>query len=221
MYRDIPTSRLLLRPVQTNEEGSIDLERFHTLWSNEQATKWSMRGPCRTLAESKAWMASIVPMPMPTINIRVSYSVLYAESDGGLMHPVNVDEKDWKMAGIVTLLPTDFKLEGESFTYAHGADGDPYRAVELGYLFAPEVWGKGFATESVRAVLDVYKRDVQPTDALFPREILAWVHEKNAGSRRVLQKVGFKEVRQFEAQGWLPLVEDAKKHIVVYFRMDV
>ncbi|EGX96475.1 Acyl-CoA N-acyltransferase [Cordyceps militaris CM01] len=242
MYCDIPTSRLLLRPVQTNEEGSIDLERFHTLWSNEQATKWrsvhhlasnsyllafsltfpgSKRGPCRTLAESKAWMANIVPMPMPTNNLCVSYFVLYAEGDGGFVHPVNVDEKDWKMAGIVTLLPTDCKLADESLTYARGAEGDPYKVLELGFLFMPEVWGNGFATESVRAVIHVYRRDVQPTNALFPREILALVHEKNAGSRRVLQKAGFNEVHQSEAIEWLPLVDDSKtqKHTVVHFRM--
>ncbi|ATY63550.1 Acyl-N-acyltransferase [Cordyceps militaris] len=220
MYCDIPTSRLLLRPVQTNEEGSIDLERFHTLWSNEQATKWSKRGPCPTLAESKAWMANIVPMPMPTNNLCVSYFVLYAEGDGGFVHPVNVDEKDWKMAGIVTLLPTDCKLADESLTYARGAEGDP-KVLELGFLFTPEVWGNGFATESVRAVIHVYRRDVQPTNALFPREILALVHEKNAGSRRVLQKAGFKEVHQSEAIEWLPLVDDSKtqKHTVVHFRM--
>lgn len=127
MYDDVSTPRLLLRPVCTNEEGSNDLDRFHTVWSDEQATKWrfvspftaqldlkligrSQRGRCKDLAESKAWMAGIVPLPMPTNKTRVSYFALYAESSDGFTHPTQVDEKGWKTAGIVTLLPTNFGL---------------------------------------------------------------------------------------------------------------
>lgn len=177
-----------------------------------------MRGPCKDLTESKAWMAGIVPLPMPTNKVRISYLVLYAESDGHLTHPKQVDGEDWKMAGVVTLLPTNFKLEGEVDDFIRG-NGDPYKAVELGYLFMPEVWGQGFATESVRAVLDAYRQDIQDTNALFPREIHATVHEKNTGSRRVLEKVGFKEFGRFEGQGSLPLVDDLQTHTAIHFRM--
>ncbi|KAJ6789418.1 hypothetical protein PWT90_03648 [Aphanocladium album] len=206
MQRDIHTSRLLLRPVRTNEDGSTDLGRFHALWSSDQATRWSRRGPCKTLEESKAWMAGIIPIPMPTNKIRVSYFVLYASGDEGLIHPASVDEKQWKMGGVVTLLATDFKLENELDTRIR--------------IFMPEIWGQGFATESVQAVLDAYGRDVAPSHALFPREILANAHAKNAGSRRVLEKTGFKEVGRFDSEGCLPLVDDAQKYTIVHFRAE-
>ncbi|KAJ3479156.1 hypothetical protein NLG97_g8390 [Lecanicillium saksenae] len=219
MYQDIVTSRLLLRPVRTNDDGSTDLARFHKLWSNEQAARWSPRGPCKTLEESKAWMAGIVPIPMPTNKIRVSYFVLYAVGNEGLIHPTSVDETQWKMGGVITLLPTDFKLGSEPDARIRGPD-DPYPAVELGYLFLPETWGQGFATESVQAVLDIYRRDIAPSHALFPREIQANALAENAGSRRVLEKTGFKEVGQFDSECHLPLVNDAQKHTVVHFRAE-
>lgn len=90
--------------------------------------------------------------------------------------------------------------------------------MELGYLFVPQVWGNGFATESVQAVLDNYRTAIQPLDARFPREIQASAHGKNAGSLRVLHKTGFKEVGQFDCEGSLPLVDDMQNHTVVHFR---
>lgn len=163
-------------------------------------------------------MAGIVPLPMPTNKVRISYLVLYAERDGQLIHPNRVDDQDWKMAGVVTLLPTNFKLGGEVDDCIRG-DGDPYKAVELGYLFMPDVWGQGLATESVRAVLDTYRKEIQGTNAFFPHEIHATVHEKNTGSRRVLEKVGFKEFGRFEGQGSLPLVDDSETHTAIHFRI--
>lgn len=162
-------------------------------------------------------MAGIVPLPMPTNKIRVSYFVLYANGEHGLIHPTEIDEQDCKTAGIVTLLGTNFKLDSETDTRTRGAD-DPYKAVELGYLFLPAVWGQGFATESVQAVLDIYKRDIAPTDAVFPREIQANVHAKNAGSRRVLEKTGFKEAARFDVEACLPLVDGVQDYTVLHLR---
>ena len=161
-------------------------------------------------------MAGIVAIPVPTNKIRVSYFVLYAEGNKGLVNPTEIDEKYWRMAGVVTLLPTNFKLEDEVDDCVRGPD-DPYKAIELGYLFLPEVWGKGFATESVRAVLGAY-RHIAATNLLCPREIQANAHAQNVASRRVLEKSGFKEVSRFESEACLPLVDGAKKYTVVHFR---
>jgi RimJ/RimL family protein N-acetyltransferase len=57
--------------------------------------------------------------------------------------------------------------------------------VEIGYVIAPEMWGKGFATEAVRMVVDT-------VFALSPAmRILANSRSHNPASRRVLEKVGF------------------------------
>ncbi len=64
----------------------------------------------------------------------------------------------------------------------------PEYGPEVVYIFAPEVWGRGFATELVRASLDV----------AFGELGLPWVgaftRPANLASARVLEKCGFVRV---------------------------
>jgi RimJ/RimL family protein N-acetyltransferase len=53
---------------------------------------------------------------------------------------------------------------------------------EVGYWFGKEFWGRGIASESLRQFLGVVKS----------RPLSAHVAKHNAGSRRVLEKCGFK-----------------------------
>ena len=55
----------------------------------------------------------------------------------------------------------------------------------LGYVLAPEVWGKGYASEAVTAVVDA------AFSLTHCVEIHASVRVENPASRRVLEKVGF------------------------------
>ena len=55
----------------------------------------------------------------------------------------------------------------------------------LGYALAPEVWGKGLATEAALAAIDA---GFSLTSAV---EMLATAHIENPASRRVLEKCGF------------------------------
>jgi RimJ/RimL family protein N-acetyltransferase len=58
----------------------------------------------------------------------------------------------------------------------------------LGYALAPEAWGKGLATESVRAMIDA-------AFSLSEVSVIeASVQVSNPASRRVLEKVGFAHV---------------------------
>lgn len=57
--------------------------------------------------------------------------------------------------------------------------------IELGYLFARKVWGKGYATEIARAVVAYgFKK-------LGFREIIAITDAENTASQKVLEKIGF------------------------------
>jgi len=61
-------------------------------------------------------------------------------------------------------------------------------AAELGYHFRRTAWGKGYATEAVRAVVAY---------GLGPGgcgRILACIHPENGASRRVLTKCGFQRI---------------------------
>jgi RimJ/RimL family protein N-acetyltransferase len=62
---------------------------------------------------------------------------------------------------------------------------------EVGYMFHPSSWGKGYATEALAAYLRAYFEK-------FPREelVVAKTDVTNAGSRKVAEKVGFVEVRR-------------------------
>lgn len=68
----------------------------------------------------------------------------------------------------------------------HPASGG---AVAIGFYVARRYWGRGFATEAARAVIDHGFRVLK-----LPR-ILASVQTGNAASVRVLEKLGFKHVR--------------------------
>jgi RimJ/RimL family protein N-acetyltransferase len=61
--------------------------------------------------------------------------------------------------------------------------------VDLGYAFLPRFWSKGYAIESVRAVLE-FARNVVGLE-----ELLAIVDPNNQASIRVLEKAGFKYER--------------------------
>jgi RimJ/RimL family protein N-acetyltransferase len=59
------------------------------------------------------------------------------------------------------------------------------REIELGYLFARKVWGKGYATEIAAAVMNYgFKK-------LGFREIIAITGAENTASQKVLEKIGF------------------------------
>ena len=74
---------------------------------------------------------------------------------------------------------------------------DPGWGTEVGYAFHPRAWGQGFATELV--TLSVQLADL----VLKLPEVVAYVRAGNAGSRRVLEKTGFVEIREVPELGRL------------------
>ncbi|USX48888.1 GNAT family N-acetyltransferase [Lentzea sp. HUAS12] len=94
----------------------------------------------------------------------------------GRRHGVFVVELDGEMIGMISFDVVD---EGR----------------ELGYLFLPSSWGKGFAYEACVAALDWYA-------AAHPGEPLASITQTaNVASMRLLAKLGFTEGEHFEAYG--------------------
>lgn len=69
-------------------------------------------------------------------------------------------------------------------------------AVDIGYRFHPDYWGKGFATESNQACID-YARANMNFDTVFGE-----VMPENVDSSHVLKKLGFKLVRQYQEDGY-------------------
>lgn len=100
------------------------------------------------------------------------------------------------LAKMIAIAP----VEGEDFIIEHdgrliGKAGF-YRFPEIGYIFDPEVWGQGFASEALAAVLDrafaIHR---------LPRA-LADVDPRNTASIRLLERLGFRETHR-QARTWL------------------
>ena len=62
-----------------------------------------------------------------------------------------------------------------------------FHFAEVAYIVDPEYWGEGVGTEAVRRVVDFLVRDMKL------HKIRASVFVKNVASKRVLEKVGFKQ----------------------------
>ena len=66
---------------------------------------------------------------------------------------------------------------------------DPGWNFEIGYYFRPDVWGRGYASELVNAALAIADQQLR-----LP-EVWAMAHPDNTGSKRVLDKAGFRIAR--------------------------
>ncbi|HET7660350.1 MAG TPA: GNAT family N-acetyltransferase [Oryzihumus sp.] len=103
-----------------------------------------------------------------------------------------VVDLDGAMIGIVTLDRRDPERKG----HLRPEGGE----AELGYMFLPEAWGRGYAGEAGAAALDWF------AGALPGEPVVLSTQTANDRSMRVAAKLGFTEVERFEdygAEQWL------------------
>lgn len=83
-----------------------------------------------------------------------------------------------------------FYLKNEAFIGCCGLrpHNSEEKAYEIGFHLKEAYWGKGLATEGANAVME-HAKNVLHTDSLF-----AGHHPNNAGSKRVLEKLGFHSI---------------------------
>lgn len=74
----------------------------------------------------------------------------------------------------------------------HVGYSDRQSEIELGYRFHKKYWGKGYATESAKALI-LWARSHLEVD-----EVIAFTMPENGASRRVLVKVGFDDLGQVD-----------------------
>ncbi|GAA2267120.1 N-acetyltransferase [Streptomyces ruber] len=91
------------------------------------------------------------------------------------------------MIGTVTLGRRDAERPGHLRPEAGEA--------ELGYMFLPEAWGHGYATEACAAALGWF------ADALPGEPVVLCTQTANDRSLRLAAKLGFTEVKRFEEYG--------------------
>lgn len=103
------------------------------------------------------------------------------------------------------------KSGGEFLGWFHLRPGpdDPPDEPELGYRLRAAAWGRGYATEGSRALVDRAFAD------LGARRVFATTMAVNLASRRVMEKAGLSFVRAF-TQDWPDVVEGAEFGDVEY-----
>ncbi len=109
-----------------------------------------------------------------------------AKSPGELRARWTIGETRWDAEAHEARLAWALRLEA-SGTYVGKIDANISAAAwatNVGYILAPEHWGKGYATEVVKAV-------VEHLFALGVRGADAYVMPGNAASIRVLERAGF------------------------------
>ncbi|WP_405853335.1 GNAT family N-acetyltransferase [Streptomyces sp. NBC_00090] len=98
-----------------------------------------------------------------------------------------VVDLDGSMIGMITLDRRDAERPG----HVRPEGGE----AELGYLFLPEAWGRGYAVEACAAALDWF------ADALPGEPVVLSTQTANARAMRLAAKLGFTEVERFEEYG--------------------
>ncbi|KAK2810018.1 hypothetical protein FQN49_008569, partial [Arthroderma sp. PD_2] len=130
------TSRLELVRI-----SSEHLEGFDAIWSNPYTTRWSSRGPCKTIEESREWMSNLLVENNP---LGENYAVLLrSDLPASELEEIQRDapaDSPLRTCGMVGCMGT-FKSEPTP---------------ELGYTFHQSAWGRGFATEAMKAFLQLF-----------------------------------------------------------------
>jgi RimJ/RimL family protein N-acetyltransferase len=98
-----------------------------------------------------------------------------------------VIDLDGVMIGMITLDRRDAERPGHVRPDAGEA--------ELGYMFLPEAWGRGYAAEACAAALDWF------ADALPSEPMVLCTQTANDRSMRLAARLGFTEVERFEEYG--------------------
>jgi len=140
-----------------------------------------------TLADVKA-IAHVVGDKRVSINLR------------RVPHPYTLDDAVSFVTTIAGTIDTVFLIERERAAIGLvGVSWENENAPEIGYCLGVDHWGKGFATEAARAVIDYAFEEFAIDHLLSGARVL------NPASRHVLEKCGFQwtgvELHRFTALG--------------------
>lgn len=189
----IITPRLLLRPIT-----QADLQAMHIIRSNPEVMYYSTTGLIdEDLAATQKWLDRFLSPNDTKSPCFVICERLPTSSNSSVIEPANSSEGP--IIGGIGL-----------------AGGEP---PEVGYRVRRQDWQKGYATEALTAFLKYYwaldRREAEVEDDLseirtmlqadeskqLKERLTAMIEVGNIGSRRVLEKCGFKLV---EGKEWKP-----------------
>lgn len=104
-----------------------------------------------------------------------------------------IDEKNRALTLAVEL---DGRVVGDVLVHLDGLDGADGKQVELGWVFAPDIAGQGYATETARELLRV------AFDELGVHRAWAQLDALNVASARLCERLGMRREALFEKASW-------------------
>lgn len=178
----IETERLLLRRMDER-----DLEFMIGVHADPVVARYLGTGNARTPTETEQWFADVLE----------SYAIA---SLGPLIVTRKADGKRLGRSGlsdgVLELHPEPGHLRRMWFFRSQVPEGVAYeKQPELGYTFARENWGQGYASEAARAVSD-YAREHLEHPA-----IMSVIHPDNVASRSVAMKFAVRYADDVEMAG--------------------
>ncbi|KAI0150057.1 acyl-CoA N-acyltransferase [Hypoxylon sp. NC0597] len=170
--KPIRTERLIIRPFSED-----DLDALHSLRTQPEVMMYTAIG---RIAANKEETRDVMARYLPPNDLETYNNVICLASTGELIGIGGVSKG------------------GRFFGWP-----------EVGYLFKKEFWGQGYATEFLRGWLGLWWAlprsevelgvDAQSVDGPgeVPELLTAFIEGSNTRSRRVLEKAGFREFKQW------------------------
>lgn len=88
------------------------------------------------------------------------------------------------------------RVIGDVLIHLDGLDGADGRQAELGWVFAPDVQGQGYATEAARAIM------AAAFEQVGVHRVWARLEPENTGSARICERLGMRREAVFEQASW-------------------
>jgi len=104
----------------------------------------------------------------------------------GQVLPVYLSSLDGSLFGFWVI-----EVSGEFAGWVSLRPGDNPLTASIGYRFRKSAWGRGYATEAARWMLELAFNEANL------ETVTATTYERNVGSRRVLAKIGMRLARRF------------------------
>ena len=160
MKLELHTERLLLTPF-----ALTDFDLALEMWTDPEVVKYI----CDVMTEAE---------------IRQSMSDSTKRGgNGGIGIWCIADRRTGEKLGDSYLLPLPIDEEDTDFSLVVMGQM-PDAEIEIGFFFKPSAWGRGFATEVCRRLLQFAFQDVSLN------EVVSSVDEDNVASKKVLEKCG-------------------------------
>jgi RimJ/RimL family protein N-acetyltransferase len=103
---------------------------------------------------------------------------------------------DDKQTNLTLAVELEGRVVGDVLLHLDGLDGADGRQAEVGWVFAPDVQGRGLATEAARGLLRM------AFDEVGVHRVWAQLEPDNTASARICERLGMRREALYESASW-------------------